>query len=56
MQAVNVVAAGTPDEVAKNRGQYDRTLLSGNEKIDVPKKRRTVNKDRATCHSRGPRK
>ena len=41
-----VVAAGTPDEVAKNDDSITGRYLSGKEKIDVPKKRRTIEKDR----------
>lgn len=41
-----VVAAGTPDEVAKNPDSITGRYLSGAEKIDVPKKRRTVMKDK----------
>jgi excinuclease ABC subunit A len=41
-----VVAAGTPDEVAKNANSVTGRFLSGAEKIDVPKKRRAVEKDR----------
>ena len=42
----NVVAAGTPAEVAKNKDSITGRYLSGVEKIDVPKKRRPVVKDR----------
>lgn len=42
----NIVAAGTPDEVAKNKDSITGRYLAGTEKIDVPKKRRTVMKDR----------
>jgi len=42
----NVVAAGTPAEVAKNKDSITGRYLSGAEKIDVPKKRRPVVKDR----------
>ncbi len=42
----NVVAAGTPDEVAANKDSITGRYLSGTEKIDVPKKRRAVTKDR----------
>lgn len=42
----NVVAAGTPDEVAKNKDSITGRYLVGSEKIDVPKKRRQVLKDR----------
>ena len=42
----NVVAAGTPDEVAANKDSITGRYLSGTEKIDVPKKRRAVAKDR----------
>lgn len=41
-----VVAAGTPAEVAKNKDSVTGRYLSGAEKIEVPKKRRTVEKDR----------
>ncbi|MEI6054383.1 MAG: excinuclease ABC subunit UvrA, partial [Candidatus Saccharibacteria bacterium] len=41
-----VVAAGTPEEVAKNKDSITGRYLSGLEKIDVPKKRRTIVKDR----------
>lgn len=41
-----VVAAGTPDEVAANSDSITGRYLSGAEKIDVPKKRRPVDKDR----------
>lgn len=41
-----VVAAGTPEEVAKNEASITGRYLSGTEKIDVPKKRRTIEKDR----------
>lgn len=42
----NVVAAGTPAEVAKNPDSITGRYLSGTEKIDVPKKRRKIEKDR----------
>jgi excinuclease ABC subunit A len=42
----NVVAAGTPAEVAKNTESITGRYLSGLEKIDVPKKRRPFVKDR----------
>jgi excinuclease ABC subunit A len=42
----NVVASGTPDEVAKNSDSITGRFLSGAEKIDLPKKRRTTQKDR----------
>jgi len=42
-----VVAFGTPDEVAKNPNSITGRYLCGAEKIDVPKKRRQVTKDRA---------
>lgn len=42
----NVVASGTPAEVAKNSDSITGQFLSGTEKIDVPKKRRTIQKDR----------
>jgi excinuclease ABC subunit A len=41
-----VVAAGTPDEVAKQKDSITGRFLSGAEKIDVPKKRRKIEKDR----------
>ncbi len=41
-----VVAAGTPDEVAKDANSITGRYLSGVEKIDVPKKRRAIIKDR----------
>ena len=40
----NVVASGTPAEVAKNPNSITGRFLSGTEKIDVPKKRRTIQK------------
>ncbi len=42
----HIVAQGTPDEVAKNAESITGRYLSGAEKIDVPKKRRSVNRDR----------
>jgi len=42
----NVVAAGTPDEVAANPDSITGRYLQGAEKIDVPKKRRKREKDR----------
>lgn len=42
----HVVAAGTPDEVAKNPDSITGRYLSGVEKIEVPKKRRPVMADR----------
>ena len=41
-----VVAAGTPAEVAKHPDSITGKFLSGREKIDVPKKRRPIVKDR----------
>jgi excinuclease ABC subunit A len=41
-----VVAAGTPAEVAANKDSITGRYLSGSEKIDVPKRRRTILKDR----------
>ena len=38
-----VVAAGTPEEVMKNDKSITGRYLSGKEKIDIPKKRRTGN-------------
>ena len=49
-----VVAAGTPDEVASNKESVTGRYLSGTEKIDVPKKRRPITKDR-TLVIRGAR-
>jgi excinuclease ABC subunit A len=43
----NVVAAGTPDEVANNKDSITGRYLKGTEKIEVPKKRRTITKDRS---------
>lgn len=43
----HVVAAGSPEEVAKNDASITGRYLSGKEKIDVPKKRNEVIKDRA---------
>lgn len=43
----NVVASGTPAEVAKNKDSVTGRYLSGLEKIDIPKKRRLIVKDRA---------
>jgi len=43
----NVVAAGTPAEVAKNAESITGRYLSGKETISVPKKRRTIMKDRS---------
>ena len=42
----HVVAAGTPAEVALNKDSITGRYLSGTEKIDVPKKRRKIQKDR----------
>jgi excinuclease ABC subunit A len=41
-----VVAAGTPQEVADNNDSLTGRYLSGKEKIDTPKKRRPIMKDR----------
>jgi len=41
-----VVASGTPEEVAKNKDSITGRYLSGLEKIEVPKKRRPMIKDR----------
>lgn len=49
-----VVAAGTPAEVAKNTESITGRYLAGSEKIEVPKKRRTITKDR-TLVVRGAR-
>ena len=42
----HVVAQGTPDEVAKNPDSITGRYLSGVEKIEAPKKRRPIVKDR----------
>ena len=39
----NVIAAGTPDQVIKNKDSITGQYLSGARKIDVPKQRRTGN-------------
>lgn len=49
-----VVAAGTPDEVAKDPNSVTGRYLAGTEQIDVPKKRRSIEKDR-TLVIRGAR-
>ena len=49
-----VVAAGTPAEVAKDPASITGRYLAGTEKIEVPKKRRVVTKDR-TLVVRGAR-
>lgn len=41
-----VIAAGTPDEVAKNQDSITGRYLSGVDKIAIPKKRRPIDKDR----------
>ena len=41
-----IVAQGTPDEVAKNHDSVTGRYLSGLDAISVPKKRRTIEKDR----------
>ena len=41
-----VVAAGTPEEVARQTQSITGRFLSGSEKIDVPKKRRKIERDR----------
>jgi len=41
-----VIAAGTPEEVAKNKASITGKFLAGTESIAVPKKRRKVMKDR----------
>jgi len=41
-----VIASGTPDEVAKNPKSITGRYLSGTEKIEVPKKRRDINPER----------
>lgn len=42
----NIIAAGTPSQVAKNKDSITGKFLSGLEKITVPKKRRKIEKDR----------
>ncbi len=42
----NIIAAGAPSEVAKNPESITGRYLSGAEKIEVPKQRRHVEKDR----------
>jgi excinuclease ABC subunit A len=42
-----VVASGTPEEVGRNKDSVTGRYLVGTEKIDVPKKRRTIQKDRS---------
>lgn len=49
-----VIAYGTPEEVAKNPNSITGRYLSGTEKIAVPKKRRKLQKDR-TLLIRGAR-
>ena len=41
-----VVASGTPEEVSHNKDSVTGRFLLGTEKIDVPKKRRPIQKDR----------
>jgi len=41
-----IVAAGSPAEVAKNPDSITGRYLAGTEKIDVPKKRRVIDRDR----------
>lgn len=41
-----IIAFGSPAEVAKNKNSLTGRYLSGLEKISVPKKRRTINADR----------
>ncbi|MFZ1360454.1 MAG: excinuclease ABC subunit UvrA [Candidatus Saccharimonadales bacterium] len=41
-----VVAAGTPADVANDTNSITGRYLAGTEKIDIPKKRRTITKDR----------
>ena len=43
----NVVAAGTPNEVALDKNSITGRYLSGAEKINVPKKRRSTIKDKS---------
>ena len=42
----HVVASGTPEEVSHNKDSVTGRFLLGTEKIDVPKKRRPIQKDR----------
>lgn len=42
----HVVAAGTPAEVAQNKDSITGRYLAGTEKIEVPKKRRPIMKDK----------
>ena len=42
----HVVASGTPEEVSRNKDSVTGRFLLGTEKIDVPKKRRSIQKDR----------
>ncbi|HJP80939.1 MAG TPA: excinuclease ABC subunit UvrA [Candidatus Saccharimonadales bacterium] len=42
----NVVAAGTPDQVAENPDSVTGRYLAGTEKIEVPRKRRQIDTDR----------
>ena len=46
MHGGEIVAAGTPQEVAKNPASITGRYLSGAEKIALPKKRRNIQKDR----------
>lgn len=41
-----IVSAGTPAEVAKDKNSITGRYLAGTEKIDVPKKRRALSKDK----------
>lgn len=41
-----IIASGTPSEVAKNPDSLTGRYLAGTEKIEVPKKRRVIEKDR----------
>jgi len=43
----HVVASGTPDEVAQNKDSITGRFLIGTEKIEVPKKRRSITKGRS---------
>lgn len=45
-----VVAHGTPKEVAKNPKSITGHYLSGTEKIEVPKRRRTINDNKLIVH------
>ncbi|MDE6571167.1 MAG: excinuclease ABC subunit UvrA [Alphaproteobacteria bacterium] len=46
----NIVAAGTPDQVIKNKNSLTGQYLSGKKKIDVPKQRRAGNGQKISIH------